>query len=38
VSTLTGLTTIVVQPGDTFNIIDLLLVTDLEYRESADAA
>jgi hypothetical protein len=38
VSTSTGRTTIVVQPDDTFNIIDLLLVTDLEYREPADAA
>jgi len=38
VSTLNGRTTIVVQPDDTLNIIDLLLVTDLEYRESADAA
>jgi hypothetical protein len=34
----TGRTTVVVQPDDTFNIIDLLLVTDLEYREHADAA
>jgi hypothetical protein len=38
VSTLNGRTRIVVQPDDTFNIIDLLLVTDLEYREPADAA
>jgi len=38
VATPTGRTTIVVQPDDTFNIIDLLLVTDLEYQESADAA
>ncbi len=34
----TGRTTVVVQPDDTFKIIDLLLVTDLEYREHADAA
>ncbi len=38
VSTSTGRTTVVVQPDDTLNIIDLLLVTDLEYREPADAA
>ncbi len=38
VSTSTGRTTVVVQPDDTLNIIDLRLVTDLEYREQADAA
>ena len=38
VATSTGRTTVVVQPDDSLNIIDLLLVTDLEYRESADAA
>lgn len=38
VSTSTGRTTVVVQPDDTLNIIDLLLVTDLEYRDQADAA
>jgi len=38
VSTPTGRTTIVVQPDDTFTIIDLLLVTNLEYQEPADAA
>jgi hypothetical protein len=38
VSTSTGRTTVVVQPDDTLNIIDLLLVTDLEYREPAVAA
>ena len=38
VSTSTGRTTVVVQPDDTLNIIDLSLVTDLEYREPADAA
>jgi hypothetical protein len=37
VATSTGRTTVVVQPDDTLNIIDLLLVTDLEYRESAAA-
>ena len=35
VSTSTGRTTVVVQPDDTLNIIDLLLVTDLEFREPA---
>ena len=38
VASSTGRTTVVVQPDDTFNIIDLLLVTDLKYREHADAA
>ena len=38
VATSTGRTTVVVQPDDSLNIIDLLLVTDLESRESADAA
>lgn len=38
VSTSTGRTTVVVQPDDTLTIIDLLLVTDLEFRETADAA
>jgi hypothetical protein len=38
VATSTGRTTVVVQPDDTLTIIDLLLVTDLEFRETADAA
>ncbi|MFM9058246.1 MAG: hypothetical protein ACKOSQ_03810 [Planctomycetaceae bacterium] len=38
VATSTGRTTVVVQPDDTLNIVDLLLVTELEYREPADAA
>ena len=38
VATSTGRTTVVVQPDDTLAIIDLLLVTDLEFRETADAA
>ena len=38
VATSTGRTTVVVQPDDTLAIIDLLLVTDLEFRETVDAA
>jgi hypothetical protein len=38
VATSTGRTTVVVQPDDTLAIIDLLLVTDLEFRETAEAA
>ena len=38
VSTSTGRTTVVFQPDDTMSIFDLVLVTDLEYREPADAA
>jgi len=37
VSTSTGRTAVVVQPDDTLTIIDLLLVTDLEFREPAGA-
>ena len=33
-----GRTVIVVQPDDTVNIIDLLLVTDLELRPSANGS
>jgi hypothetical protein len=38
VSTSTGRIAAVVQPDDTLTIIDLLLVTDLEFRDTADAA
>jgi DNA-binding beta-propeller fold protein YncE len=38
VSTSTGRIAVVVQPDDTLTIIDLLLVTDLEFRDTADAA
>ncbi|NBV46948.1 MAG: hypothetical protein EBR86_15270 [Planctomycetia bacterium] len=33
-----GRTTVVMQPDDSMNIIDLLLVTDLEFGEPGDAA
>ena len=33
-----GRTTVVFQPDRSMSIIDLLLVTEIEYRESADAA
>lgn len=31
-----GRTTVVVQPDDAWNVVDLLLVTDIEYRDSFD--
>jgi hypothetical protein len=33
-----GRTAVIVQPDDTVNVVDLLLVTGLEYREFTDAA
>jgi len=33
-----GRTTVVVQPDDTLNIIDLLLVTDLEIKPGANGS
>jgi hypothetical protein len=33
-----GRTVIVVQPDDTVNIVDLLLVTDLEFRPSTNGS
>jgi hypothetical protein len=33
-----GRTIIVAQPDDTFNIIDLLLVTDLEFKPTANGS
>jgi hypothetical protein len=37
-SALSGRTIIVAQPDDTFNIIDLLLVTDLEMKPVANGS
>ena len=33
VTTATGRTTVVVQPDDTLSIVDLLLATEIEFRE-----
>ncbi len=33
-----GRTVIVAQPDDTFNIVDLLLVTDLEFKPSGNGS
>jgi len=33
-----GRTVIVAQPDDTFNIIDLLVVTDLEFKPAANGS